>query len=105
MDESTTQKPLFNLEEFSKQSEKFYDQIKAKLEVDFKGKYAALDFESKEYWIGEIPSDALSKAKEKYPDKLFYLIQVGSPTTFSIQSMSSKVFLRKKYHDLRGNYR
>jgi len=104
MTDGIIQKPQFNIEEFSKKSEDFYNEIRDKLETNYKDKYIALDFETKEYWFGDIPSDALLKAKKKYPDKIFYLIQVGSPTAFSIQSISSVSFLKKKCYDNRGRY-
>lgn len=87
----------FNLDEFSKNSEEFYNKIKSDLEVKYKGKYAAIDFESKKYWIGETASDALSKAKTEFPLKLFYLVQVGSTTTFTVQSMMGRTALNKSY--------
>jgi len=80
----------FNLEEFSKKAEAFYKEIKTQLEAQYKGKFVAIDFESKKYWIGETVSDALAKAKEEFPTKLFYLIQVGSSATFTIQSITKK---------------
>lgn len=77
----------FNLDEFSKKSETFYNKIRAKLEAEYRGKYAALDFESEKFWIGDTASGALSKAKGEFPEKLFYLVQVGSPATFTVQSV------------------
>lgn len=81
--------PSFNLDEFSKKAESFYNKIKEKLEAEAKGKYAAIDFETERYWIGETASDALSNAKKDFPSKLFYLVQVGSTSTFTIQSVVS----------------
>ena len=90
----------FNLDEFSKQSEAYYTEIKVELEEKHRGKYAAIDFENKKFWIAETASDALSKAKAEYPDKLFYLIQIGSPSAFSIQSLHSNNLVRN-YHGLK----
>ena len=93
----------FNLDEFSKQSEAYFTKIKPELEGSYKGKYAALDFENEKFWIGETASEALSKAKAEYPDRLFYLIQVGSSSAFSIQSLHSNSLVRK-YHGLKRAY-
>lgn len=76
-----------NMVEFTKKSEAFYQEIKADLNEQHKGKFAALDYETRSYWVGKSASEALILAKGEYPQKLFYLVQVGSPSTFSIQSM------------------
>ncbi|MDO8451999.1 MAG: hypothetical protein Q7S76_03975 [bacterium] len=81
------QQPQVNLEEFSKKSLEFYSQIKERLEAKSLYKYVAIDYETSKYWFGETASDALTKAKAAFPQKIFYLIQIGSPTTFSIQSI------------------
>ncbi len=86
-----------NLDEFSKKSEAFYKEIKSELEAQFKGKYAAIDFESKKYWIAETVSDSLRKAKEEFPTKLFYVIQVGSSATFTVQSLKRGALSGKFY--------
>lgn len=86
-----------NLEEFSKKSQEYYSQIKAELEAKYKGKYMALDFELKKYWLGETATDALSKAKADYPEKLFYLLQIGFPTTFSIEFIATFPHSYQKY--------
>lgn len=69
-------------------------------------KYAALDYETRSYWLGETASEALSKAKEKFPEKIFYLVQVGSPTTFNIQSVTaSNLFGKKEVYDFSWAHR
>ena len=79
----------FDMEEFGRKSEEYYNQIKSILENKSKGKYVALDFETKNYWLGETATEALTKARESSPpQKLFYLIQVGSPAPFNIQSIT-----------------
>ncbi|MBC8473768.1 MAG: hypothetical protein H8D54_03055 [Candidatus Omnitrophica bacterium] len=97
MANENNQEKRFNLEEFSKKSEAVYSSIKAELELTSKGKYVALDPESRRHWIGNTPTEALTKAKEDFPGKLFYLLQIGSPTTFSIQSIISRSCLKPKY--------
>ena len=88
----------FNLDDFSKKSEAFYGEIKAQLEAKHKGKFAAIDFESKKFWIGDTVSDALQNARAEYPTRLFYVIQVGSPATFTVQSMTKKGAVSSKFY-------
>ena len=76
-----------NMCEFARKSEAYYNKIKEELESKYRGDYAALSFETEQYWIGKSASEALVSAKQAFPKKLFYLVQVGSPSAFSIQSM------------------
>jgi len=103
--DQTSQQPQINVEDFSRKSLEFYDKIKAKLEAESLNKYVALDYETSKYWLGETASEALTKAKEEFPQKIFYLIQVGSLTTFSIQSVrTSDLFGKKKSYDFSRTY-
>ncbi|MCG2713431.1 MAG: hypothetical protein L6308_01105 [Candidatus Omnitrophica bacterium] len=97
MNNESNQENRFNLEDFSRKSDAFYNRIKGELESKFKGKYVALDFESERYWIGDTTTEALTKAKKEFPSKLFYFLQIGSPATFNIQSIISRSCLKPKY--------
>jgi hypothetical protein len=97
MNKESNQGRSFNMEEFAKKSDEFYNQVKAGLEAKYKGKYVAIDFESKQYWFGETVTEALSKAKKEFPDKLFYLLQIGSPAPFNIQSVKIRPYLNPSY--------
>lgn len=96
MDNPNPQQSPINLEDFSKKSLEYYEKIKEKLEKEAMSKYVAVDYETSNYWLGETASDALSKAKTQFPNKVFYLLQVGSPTTFSIQSITSSDLFGKR---------
>jgi hypothetical protein len=97
--------PTENLEEFSKNAEAFYKEIKTDLEAKYKGKYAAIDFRSKKYWIGDTASDALSQAKSEYPSKIFYLVQIGSIATFTVQTKLREKLGSFKYYDYQWTHR
>lgn len=92
----TSNQPPLNLEDFSKKSLEYYNEIKSKLEAEAMNKYVALDYETKKYWVGETVSDVLTQAKAEFPNKVFYLLQVGSPTTFSIQSIGSEKVMSQR---------
>lgn len=40
--------------------------------------YVSFETESGDYFVGKTSVEALEKAKKKYPDKQFFLAQVGS---------------------------
>lgn len=97
MENINNQENRFNMEEFVKNSKTYYNELRSSLEAESKGKYVALDFTTKNYWIGETATDALTKAKNEFPNKLFYLLQIGSPAPFNIQSISIRKLLSRKY--------
>lgn len=92
MDTIKRQTPV-NLEDFSKKSLEYYEQIKEQLKKETMGKFVALDYETSQYWLGETASETLEKAKKQFPEKLFYLLQIGFPSTFSVKQDKSYGFI------------
>lgn len=81
-----------SLEEITKLGEKFYtEELKEKLEQENMGQYVIIDVEQKKYQVDADRLIAVEKARKDFGDKLFYIIQIGS-----IQS-SSVNFTEKKY--------
>jgi hypothetical protein len=68
-----------SLEYITKVGMEFYLQdLKEKLEKTENGKYLVLEVDSKTYFIDEDLLDAIEKAEEKFPDKLFFIVQIGT---------------------------
>jgi len=44
----------------------------------YKGQFIVIDSESREYWIDKSLLSALKKAKEKYPQNIFYSVKIGA---------------------------
>ncbi|MEW6104589.1 MAG: hypothetical protein AB1630_12385 [bacterium] len=64
-----------------KKGDEVYHKFQKKwLEEKLKGKYAAIEPDSEKAYIGENSLETLKKAKENYPDKLFYLVKIGYET-------------------------
>ena len=66
--------------EFAGKGEEVYSRIGKELEKRYWGKYAAIEVESGECFIGDGVVEAVRKAKEKYPQKIFYVKRVGFKT-------------------------
>ena len=57
----------------------FYYRLKPELEKKYnQGDYVSFEVESGDYFIGKTSIESLLKAKKKYPNKQFFLAQVGS---------------------------
>lgn len=74
------------------EGKRIYRKIKDEYDPKEKGKFLAIDIESEDIFLGDTSSDALLKAKEKYPDKIFYVVKIGYD---SIATMAKR-FLGEK---------
>ena len=81
--------PVLNPAMVAEMGEKIYqNKLKDKLEKDYLGKFAAIDVESEDHFVADTAEDALAKAKAKYPNKVFYLVKIGSAGVFKLGSFS-----------------
>ena len=80
-------------EQAAERGQKLYEEkLKATLDPKYKGKFAAIEIESGEYFLGDTILEALQKAKEKYPNKLFHTVRVGYEGVFKMGSYAHKGF-------------
>jgi hypothetical protein len=64
---------------------KIYDErYKTEYEKTYRGKFVAINVVDGSATIGETPSEALTKAKEQYPNGFFHLIRVGYTSAFEV---------------------
>lgn len=61
--------------EVRRPSEKVLTKIHALKEK--KGTIVVIEPETGDYFLGKTLTEAIKKAKEKYPDKIFYSIRIG----------------------------
>lgn len=74
----------------AKKGKKIYDQLVGNhLESRYKGEYIAIEVQSKDYFIGGKITEAIAKAREKYPEKEFYVARIGYPATASFKHKTS----------------
>ncbi len=74
-------------EQIAQRGQKIYNErLKAELEPKEQGKFVAIEVESGGYVIGDTLIEALQKAREKYPGKLFHTVRVGFEGVFKMSS-------------------
>ena len=72
--------PAVNKERLVAQGEALYQQrLKSQLEPTYHGQIVAIEVESGDYFIGKSVTEAARKAREKYPEKVFYFVKIGFP--------------------------
>ncbi|MFN0118962.1 MAG: hypothetical protein ACKV2V_00510 [Blastocatellia bacterium] len=74
-------------ERLTRRGERLYQtKLKALLEPDFTGMFAAIEPDSGDYFLGKRMMEALDNAEAKHPDKLVYLVRIGSPAAVKIRT-------------------
>jgi len=72
--------PAVNKERLVAQGEALYQQrLKSQLDPTYHGQIVAIEIESGDYFIGKSVTEAARKAREKYPEKVFYFVKIGFP--------------------------
>lgn len=67
-----------DVQEIVKKGQELYNlQLKGVLEPDNTGKYAVIDVDSGEYFLGDTREEAVIEARKKYPKKVLYVTRIG----------------------------
>lgn len=73
------------MSELAEKSKAFYErELKERLEATEKGKFVAIEPETESYFVDKDGTKALLRAREAFPDKLFFLIRIGYEAADSI---------------------
>ena len=74
-----------NTKEIGRKGRKIFETISEQLEKDHFGKAIVIDVETGDYFIGKTGIEATKKAREKYPNKVFFLGKIGYRTYVSFK--------------------
>lgn len=69
-------KPI-NKEELMDKGQEIYDKLKKQLLPEHKGDVIAIEVKSGDYFIGKDVDEAIEKAKDKHPDRIFCVLRIG----------------------------
>ena len=61
----------------AKEGTLIYDQVKSKYETDSKGEFLAIDIDSRNTYLAPTSAEAVTKAREAHPGKVFYVVKIG----------------------------
>lgn len=76
-----------HIEEIAKKGARIYLEKEESLVKLYKGEFAAIHVQTSDYFLGETGSNAIEKAKEKYPNDVFYLVKIGYSATQQLSRM------------------
>jgi hypothetical protein len=66
-----------SLQEIADKGAAIYDTLKNEYESKAKGKFLAIEVESRNVYLGDSTIEALQQARLAYPGKLFYVVKIG----------------------------
>jgi hypothetical protein len=73
------------MSELAEKSKAFYERkLKNLLEPKEKGKFVAIEPDSESYFVDKDGTKALLRARDSFPDKLFFLMRIGYEAAHSI---------------------
>jgi len=67
----------FDVNRFAEKGERIFQKVGPELVTLHQGKSMAIEVDSGDYFLGADSHEAIRKAKQKYPGKIFYLCKVG----------------------------
>ena len=69
----------------SENGQRLYDErLRGILEPEHTGEFVAIEPDTERYFLGSTGLTALRAGREALPDKLFYLMRVGSDATYRV---------------------
>ena len=72
-------------DELAESGQRLYDErLRALLEPEHEGEFVAIEPESERYFLGQTGLAALRAGRRELPDKLFYLLRVGSDAAYHL---------------------
>jgi len=78
-------------EAFATTAKSIYNRkYRKQLEAEERGKVVAIEVESGEIFVGRTALEAGIKARENFPDKIFYFIRVGYPAVHSLKGVGQR---------------
>lgn len=81
-----------DIQKIAKEGVKIYEQIKVNYDPKEKGKFLAIDIDSKDAYLGNTSAEALELARQNHPNKVFYVVKIG----FEVAETMARSFTENK---------
>jgi len=81
-----------DIQRIAEEGLKIYEQIKINYDPKEKGKFLAIDIDSKKVYLGNTSADALELARQNHPNKVFYVVKIG----FDVAETMARSFIENK---------
>lgn len=69
-----------DVEKIAREGTKIYENIKLSYDPKEKGKFLAIEIESKKAYLGTSSAEAVELARQHHPNKIFFVVKIGFDT-------------------------
>jgi hypothetical protein len=66
-----------DIQKIATEGAKIYEGLKAQYDLKEKGKFLAIDIDTKQTYLAETSADAVAEARKNNPNKVFYVVKIG----------------------------
>jgi hypothetical protein len=87
-----------DIQKIAEEGARIYGRIKENYDPKEKGKFLAIDIDSKQAYLGATSAEALEMARQKHPNKVFYVVKIG----FDVAETMARSFSEKSRHSREG---
>jgi len=81
-----------DIQKIANDGAKIYAQIKINYDPKEKGKFLAIEIDSKNVYLGNTSAEALELARQNHPNKVFYVVKIG----FDVAETMAQCFTESK---------
>lgn len=81
-----------DIQHIAEEGAKIYERIKINYDPKERGKFLAIEIESKQTYLGNTSAEALELARQKHPDKVFYVAKIG----FDVAETAARALLKEE---------
>ena len=76
-----------DIQKIAEEGAKIYEEIKIKYDPEHRGKFLAIDIESKDTYVGNTSSEAVELARKAHHNKVFYVVKIGFSAAETLASL------------------
>lgn len=73
-----------DIHKISSEGARVYESLKSQYEPKHNGKFLAIDIETKNVYLADDGAQAVELARIQHPDKVFYLVKIGSESAEAV---------------------
>ena len=78
-----------NNEKIAEGGSKIYEEVKDQY-IEYKGKFLAIDVESKDVYLADNSADAVVLARKEHPGKVFYVVKIGFSVAETLANLEAQ---------------
>jgi hypothetical protein len=83
-----------DIQKIATEGAKIYEGVKSQFDPKEKGKFLAIDIDTKQTYLADTSADAVAEARKSNPNKIFYVVKIGfdAAETMAQSFVDSKSF-------------